>query len=161
MDGRVCQWLHQSTKPSAHSHRSQLLRVRLPFPREPEIIDELASKKELRVGGDHEPGPAVGLFGHLQRRCRPSEGPLDEPERVLDVKPAQVGPPTQIEVGFTSPRPPQPQRLLDASRRFREVLDFDSDHASFDDGRFVTVAPAPPTVQPWMQTVQAVTITFP
>ena len=91
----------QSPKSSAHSQRGQLLRVGSAFPGEPEIVDELAGEPELCVGGDHQPGPAVGLFRGADRRRGPAQRPLHESEGVFDVEPAEVGPPAQIEIGFT------------------------------------------------------------
>jgi hypothetical protein len=91
----------ESPKPSADSGWGELLRVGSAFPWKAEIVDELAGQPELRVGGDHQPSPAVGLFGHLGRRCGPAQCPLHEPEGVFNVEPPEVGPPAQIEVRFT------------------------------------------------------------
>jgi hypothetical protein len=33
------------------------------FPGQPEVLDEVAGEPELGVGGEDQPGPAVGLFG--------------------------------------------------------------------------------------------------
>ena len=52
---------------------------------------EVAGDPELGVGGDQEPGPAVGGGGVPQQRPGPAELLLEEPERVLEVEPPQVG----------------------------------------------------------------------
>ena len=90
----------QSPKPSPDSDWGQLLRIGSAFPRESEIVDELAGETELRVGGDDQRGPTVGLLRGADRRRGPAQRPLHEPEGVFDVEPAEVGPPTQIEIGF-------------------------------------------------------------
>ena len=53
------------------------------------------------MGRDHEPRPAFGLLGCSQCGRGPAESVLDKPVGVLDVKTAQIGAPTEIEVGFT------------------------------------------------------------
>src|SRR5664280_553420 len=54
----------QSPKPPPDTRRGELWWVAWPFPRQPMVGDEASSESELGVGGDHEPGPTVGLFGH-------------------------------------------------------------------------------------------------
>src|ERR1035437_5490615 len=143
----------QSPKPPSDSCRGQFLWVTSLFPGQTEVVDESASKTELCVGGEDEPSPTIGLLGHAQRRCRPPERPLHEPEGVFDIEPAEVGPPAQVEIGFSFSGPPPPQRLLDAPCRLGQVLDLDSDDTTGDDRRLVTVPPASPTVQLRMQAV--------
>ena len=77
--------------------------------------------------------PAVGLLGCAQRRCRPSERVLREPEGVLDVESTQVGPEAQLEVGLTAASPPQPQRLFGPAVGSGEVFNVDTQHTAFDD----------------------------
>ena len=73
----------QSPKPPPDTRRGELWWVAWPFPRQSEVVNELASETELGVGGKNQPGPPVGLFGHPQRWCRPSQCPLHEPEGVF------------------------------------------------------------------------------
>jgi hypothetical protein len=64
----------------------------------------------LGVHGDDDPGPAVGSFGVAQLGCGPSEGLLEQAERVLDVESAQECLPAAVDVclggvGSGSPQP--------------------------------------------------------
>jgi hypothetical protein len=153
VDGRVCRVLHAVDETVCGLALGQLPRFASRLQGQAEVVDEPASETELGVGSEDEPGPPVGLFGHLQRWCRPPECPLHELEGVLDVEPAEVGALAQVEIGFAFAGPPQPQRVLDAPCRLGQVFDLDPDHAAFDDRRSVIVPPAPPTVQFRMQVV--------
>jgi len=55
----------------------------LSFPWEAEVVDEVSGEVELGVGGEDEPGPAVGLFGGAQRGGPPAEGVLEELRRCV------------------------------------------------------------------------------
>src|ERR1019366_5208355 len=100
-----------SLKPSADGGGAELGGDRGSFPGEGLLVEGFAGQAEWGVGGDDQPGPAVGLVGGLQRWCGPAEGAFDEAEGVLDVEAAQVGTPAWVEVGFARSGPPQPQRL--------------------------------------------------
>jgi|ERR1035437_6040534 hypothetical protein len=83
----------KSSKSSSDAGGGESAGFALSFPWEAEVVDEVSGEAEWGVGGDDQPGPAVGLVGGLQRRCGPAEGALDEAEGVLDVEAAQVGTP--------------------------------------------------------------------
>jgi hypothetical protein len=56
-----------------------------PFLGSAQIGDEVAGQPELRVGGDHQPGPAVGraqvrIFGVL------AQGLVEQPDGVFEVE---------------------------------------------------------------------------
>src|ERR1035437_1075266 len=109
--GWCAQGWAESLKPSADARGCELGGVAESFPGQALVVDEPAGQAQLGVGGDDQPGPAVGLVGGLQRWCGPAEGAFDEAEGVLDVEAAQVGTPAEVEVGFARSGPPQPQRL--------------------------------------------------
>jgi hypothetical protein len=93
-------------EPSAHSSRGNPRRTTPvtaavgsgSLPRQPLVAGELAGQAELGVGGQHQPGPAVGLFGMARPRRRPTQGLLGEPDRVLQVEPADVRPPGKVQI---------------------------------------------------------------
>ena len=93
----------QSPKPSPDPDGGQLVGVGSSFPGQAEVVDEAACEAQLRVGGNDKPGPPVGLLWGTDRWCGPAQGSFGESVGVLDVEPAEVGPPASIEVGFTSP----------------------------------------------------------
>ena len=92
-----------SSKPPSDSRWSELLRVASRLPWQAKVLDELTGETELGVGGDYDPCPSVGLFWRLQRWRCPSQRPFCEPEGVLDVEPAEVGPPARSRWGSPSP----------------------------------------------------------
>jgi len=53
------------------------------LPRQPGIFDEGASEAQLRVGGDAQPGPPVGLLGMAGPWRRLAQCLLEEAEAVL------------------------------------------------------------------------------
>lgn len=52
----------------------------------------------LGVGGEDQPGPAVGCLGGSDFRCGPAEGLLEQTEGVLDVEASQAGLPEAVGV---------------------------------------------------------------
>ncbi len=52
----------------------------------------------MDVGGEHEPRPAVGLFGVAHAQRVSAEGLLNEAEGVLQVEAPDGGTPEQVEI---------------------------------------------------------------
>src|ERR1019366_2459739 len=148
--GAQC-WL-KSAKPSPDEGGGESAGFVSSFPWEAEVVNEVACEAELGVGGEDEPGPAVGLFGVAQRWGGPAQGVLEEPEGVLDVEAAQVSPPTDVEVEGGS-RGPEPQRLLGPAGGFGQGLDVDPDHGAGHDRQFVVVVPVSAVAEFGVQTV--------
>src|SRR6266511_4414807 len=65
-------------------------------------------------------------------RSRPAQGLLGEPDGVLQVEPADVRPPRQIEVELAGGGPPQPQHLRWA-RLGGDAFDLDADDGAAHD----------------------------
>src|SRR5450759_5389019 len=114
----------ESAKPSPDAGGGESAGFVSSFPWEAEVVNEVACEAELGVGGEDEPGPAVGLFAVAQRWGGPAQGVLEEPEGVLDVEAAQVSPPTDVEVEGGS-RGHEQQRLIGPAGGFGQVLDVD------------------------------------
>ncbi len=66
------------------------------FPGTASVACEGAGETELGVGGDDQPGPAVGGLGGADLRGGPGEGLLEQAEGVFDVEASQVGLPETI-----------------------------------------------------------------
>jgi hypothetical protein len=98
-------------KPAADPTRSQPAGRAGPLPRQPSVTGHPAGQAQLGVGGQHQPGPAVGLLGMPGPRGGPAQGLLTEPDGVLQVEAAHVGAPQHREVRGVRPVPPQPQHL--------------------------------------------------
>ena len=83
------------------------------LPRTAQILDEATREAELGMGGDDQPGPAVGGLGSTDLRTGPAQGLLEQPKRVLEIEPAQVGLPPAVHVpsGGAGGRGPQPDRV--------------------------------------------------
>src|SRR5918994_6496820 len=58
----------------------------------PLVGGDLASQAQLGEGGQHQPGPAVGLLGMARAWDGPAKGLFGETHGVLEVEPANVGP---------------------------------------------------------------------
>ena len=69
-----------------------------PLPRQPSVGHARACQPKLRVSGNHQPRPAVGLLGMSHPRGGPSHTLLEEAKRVLQVEAPRVGPPQEAEV---------------------------------------------------------------
>src|SRR5215207_383506 len=124
--GRRPQHAQQARKPPADPVGRQLPGRAGPLPRQPLIGDELAGQAQLGVGGDHQPGPPLRLLGVAHPRGGPAEGLFTEPDGVLAVEPAGVGPPGKVEVHAAGSGPPQPQHLGRA-RAGRDAFDLHAD----------------------------------
>ena len=91
MGVRVCgcaDGVAQSLKPSADACWGEQAWVSVSFPGQAKIVDGAAGEAELGVGGDDEPGPAIGLYGCAHGGGGPAEGVLGEAVGVLDVEAA-------------------------------------------------------------------------
>ena len=73
----------KSSKLSSDAGGGESAGFALSFPWEAEVVDEVSGEAELGVGGEDEPGPAVGLFGGAQRGGPPAEGVLEELRRCV------------------------------------------------------------------------------
>src|SRR5215213_3630469 len=62
----------------------------------------------------------------------PPQGLLTEPDGVLQVEPADIGPPGQVQVELVGAGPPQPQHLRWAGAG-RDALDLDADDGAAHD----------------------------
>jgi hypothetical protein len=84
-----------------------------PLPRQPCIRHDHAGQAQLGVAGQHQPSPAVALPGMPRLRRRPTERLLTESNGVLQIEPADVRPPRQVEIQLQvlGSGPPQPQHL--------------------------------------------------
>src|SRR5215204_1378071 len=109
--GRRPKHAQQARKKPADTVGRQLPGRAGPLPRQPLIGDELAGQSQLGVGGDHQPGPPLRLLGVAHPRGGPAEGLFTEPDGVLAVEPAGVGPPGKVEIAAAGSGPPQPQHL--------------------------------------------------
>src|SRR6266508_6500292 len=54
------------------------------LPWQPRIRDDLAGQTQLRIAGQDQPGPPVGLGGMARPWGGPAEGLLAEPDGVFD-----------------------------------------------------------------------------
>ena len=98
-------------KTPQHAGRGQPPGPLRSLPRQPPVGDDGPRQSQLRVGGQDQPGPTVGLLGVPEPGSGPTEGLLEEPYGVFEVEPAAVCLPEQIEIGIALPAPPQPQLL--------------------------------------------------
>lgn len=111
--------------------------------------DERAGKAELGVGGDHQPGPAVGRRRVAQAGPGPAEGLLEQTEGVLQVEAAEERLPAAVDVGRagTGTRPPQPDRPVHPAAG--QLLDGEPDHRAFEERQLaVAFQPCRPAGQP-------------
>ena len=81
------------------------------FPGQPAVGNEATCQPQLRVGSQHDPGPAV----HLLRRAHPCTVPAQplfaEPQGVLDIESMHVCSPEQLGIWWSRTCVPQPQRF--------------------------------------------------
>ena len=68
------------------------------FPGTAPVSGEWAGEAELGVGGEDQPGPAVGGFRRADLRGGPAEGLFEQAEGVLDVEAPQVCLPETVGV---------------------------------------------------------------
>jgi len=111
----------------------QLTWLRRPFPWQTAVLNPLPSQAQLGVGGDDEPGPAIGLLRMPHPRWRPTETLLAATQRVVQVEAPDLGAPEQIQIWHPRSSPPQPQEL----RRIqpgRQALDLDQHDGPTHDG---------------------------
>src|SRR5918995_2681700 len=81
------------------------------LPGQPSVGNPDARQPELGIGGHDQPGPPVGLLGKSEPGSTPAQGLLHEAYSVIEVEPAAVRLPDEIEVRLPLPAPPQPQLL--------------------------------------------------
>jgi len=79
--------------PTVDPQRRQPTGGVAPLPRQPTVGHARACQPKLRVSGEHQPRPAVGLLGMAHPRGGPSHTLLEEAKRVLQVEAPRVGPP--------------------------------------------------------------------
>ena len=119
-------------------------------------VGEGPGEAELGVGGDDQPGPAVGGLRGAELRAGPAEGLFEQPEGVFQVEAAQERLPPAVDVGGggAGGRGPQPHRL--GVTVAGQVLDLQADQGALDDGEVaVVVEPAGAAGQPGVQPVPA------
>src|SRR3954451_10672009 len=106
----------EAAKSAADPGRGQPPGCAGPFPGVAQVGGQVAGQAQLGVGGDDQPGPAVGSGGIAQLGGGPAEGLLEEPEGVFEVEPAQEGLPGPVDVDAGRGRVagPQPQRFRGA-----------------------------------------------
>ena len=111
--GRGSHRRQNRTKSAADPRRCQPLGRQRPLPRQPQVADEPAGEAKLAVGRCHGPGEPVSLLRGAGPGQGPVQGLLPKADGVLDVEPANVGPPQQRQIrgGTHWAGPPQPQRL--------------------------------------------------
>jgi hypothetical protein len=133
-----------------------------PLPRQPLVAGDLAGQTELGVAGQHQPGPPVGLLGMPGPWRGPAERLLGEPDGVLQVEPADVRAPGQVQIQRAALRagPPQPQHLRRTGAG-RHPLDLDAEDGAAHDRPWPTAAVAGVAVLLGMQPAQACTVTVP
>ena len=134
----------------------------VPFPRQPLVAGDGAGQAQLGVGGQHQPGPAVGLFGMTRPRGRPTERLLGKPDGVLQVEPANVRAPGQVQIQLYALRagPPQPQHLRRA-RLGGDALDLDAQDGAAHDRAWPAAAVAGVALLLGVQPAQQATVTVP
>jgi len=77
------QVLPDAAKAAADAGRGETAGRAGLLPGQSDVGGEVPGEVQLGVGGDDEPGPAVGSGGVAQFRAGPAEGLLEEPECVL------------------------------------------------------------------------------
>ncbi len=82
--GRRARLRVQVPEPPADPGRGEPVRFRWPFPRPAEICGERTGEAELCVGGQDEPGPAIGRGRVTEPEPGPAEGLLEQAEGVPD-----------------------------------------------------------------------------
>lgn len=126
-----------------------------PLPGLAEVFCEGPGKAELGVGGDDEPGPAVGGGWLAELGSGPPQRLLEHPEGVLKIESAQERLPEPVHIPSSSGggRPPQPDGPGAAVST--EVVDLKTDDGAFDD-RQLSFGVVGPGRSPDQQRVQAV-----
>jgi hypothetical protein len=87
----------------------------------------------LGVRDDHQPGPAIGCARIPQFRDGPTQGLLEQPERVLDVEATQECLPAAVDIRRCGVHvgPPQPDRFRVTTAG--QVTDLQPDDGAGDD----------------------------
>src|SRR5829696_2766657 len=84
--------LHQNSQnPSPHPHRRQSGGFVATLPRQSQVQHAPARQAQLRIGGQDQPRPPVGLLGMAHPWATPPERLLEKAERVLQVEASYVG----------------------------------------------------------------------
>lgn len=112
--------------PASHPARRQPLRRVRSFPRQSPISLRRARQSQLPVRREHEPRPAVSLFGMAQSWGRPAERLLEEAEGVFEIEAAYICSPDDAQVRRIRPMPPQPEDLRVVGLT-RQAADLDQD----------------------------------
>ncbi len=85
---------HQNSQnPSAHPRRRQSGGFVAALPRQSQVQHAPARQAQLRIGGQDQPCPPVGLLGVAHPRARPPERLLEKAEGVLQIEAPDVGAP--------------------------------------------------------------------
>ena len=101
-----------------------------------EVAGEGAGEQELGVGGDDDPGPAVGLLGGADLRGGEAEGALQGADGVLDVEPCEVGAPELVQGQGAGAGVPEPELAVGVAA-VGEPLGGDVDEGAAQDGQLV------------------------
>src|SRR5215204_5532536 len=120
-------------KTPQHAGRGQPPGPLRSLPRQPPVGDDGARQPQLRVGGQDQPRPTVGLLGVPEPGSGPTEGLLQEPYGVFEVEPATVCLPEVIEIRIALPAPPQPE-LLRFAGLLGQLAHLHQDHGAPHDG---------------------------
>ena len=102
--------LHQNSQnPSPRRRQSEGFVAALP--RQSQVQHAPVRQAQLRIGGQDQPRPPVGLLGVAHPWARPPERLLEKAEGVLQVEAPDVGAPEELQVRrhLLRPVPPQPQ----------------------------------------------------
>jgi len=82
-----------------------------PLPGQMHLVDGPTGEAQLRVGQQHQPGPAVRLLWVAHAGRGPVEHLLAEAVGVLQIEAVDIRPPEHSQVRRAGPAPPQPQAL--------------------------------------------------
>jgi len=89
-----CAQMHQKRRNSAvDPDRRQAAGVVATLPGESQVCNARSGQAQLRVGGQHQPRPAVSLLGVAHPRRRPPHALLEEAEGVLEIEAPDIGTP--------------------------------------------------------------------
>src|SRR5450756_277862 len=109
------------------------------LPGQPDVGGEGPGEVQLGVGGEDQPGPAVGGFGVAELRPGPAGLLFQEPERVLDIKTAQERLPGPVHLFFGGAGAGGPQPYRFRVTLAGQVIHGQPDEGALDDGQLAIV----------------------
>ncbi len=130
---------YERGKGTAYPTRREPAFFEAAFPGQAEVSNQCTSEAELRIGYDHQPSPAVRLFGMPQARQRPIEGLLEKAKGMLEIEATGRGTPDHGKIGKPRAAPPQPQKLRFA-RLLGQATHLDQEHGAAHE-RFGSTCP--------------------